>query len=154
MIVDRPAELDRLDVLVGVWESEATFDAGFFGPGSPEVKGLGRTAFEWMEGGRFLLQRFTNEHPDAPDGLTVIGLSEGGESTFVQNYFDSRGVARVYRMEIDGREWRLWRYAPGFSQRFAGVIAADGRSIAGAWEASEDGQTWRHDFRLTYARIG
>lgn len=151
--MERPADLDRLDVLIGTWETEATFDAGFFGPGTPEVKGLGRTTFEWLEGGAFLVQRFTNEHPDAPDGLTVVGVSDDGESMFVQHYYDSRGVARVYRMAVEGREWRLWRDAPGFSQRYAGVIAADGGSISGAWEASEDGREWRHDFRLTHRRI-
>jgi hypothetical protein len=29
----RPVSLDRLDVVIGQWEMEATFKAGFFGPG-------------------------------------------------------------------------------------------------------------------------
>jgi hypothetical protein len=32
---ERPAALDRLDVLTGMWEMEARFEAGYFGPGSP-----------------------------------------------------------------------------------------------------------------------
>src|SRR2546422_11423853 len=32
--VERPAALSRLDALVGNWEMEASFEAGFFGPGS------------------------------------------------------------------------------------------------------------------------
>jgi len=30
---ERPTSLDRLDVLTGQWEMEATFEAGCFGPG-------------------------------------------------------------------------------------------------------------------------
>src|SRR5262245_7052219 len=53
---ERPAALDRLNVLVGQWETEATFAAGFFGPGSPEVTGRGRTTFHWLDGRYFLTQ--------------------------------------------------------------------------------------------------
>lgn len=148
----RPGALDHLDVLVGRWETEATFDAGFFGPDSPETKGRGRTSFEWLDGRFFLVQRFDNEHPDAPNGQTVIGLGEEPE-TFTQHYYDSRGVARVYQMSFDGREWRLWRMAPGFSQRYTGILGDDGNTITGAWEASTDGRQWRHDFRLTHTRL-
>jgi hypothetical protein len=31
----RPESLDRLNVLIGQWEMEATFEAGYFGPASP-----------------------------------------------------------------------------------------------------------------------
>jgi hypothetical protein len=44
--------------------------------------------------------------------------------------------------------------APGFWQRYAGVFAADGKTIEGAWERSADGSEWQHDFRLTYTKIG
>ncbi|MEU6720488.1 hypothetical protein ABZ897_54315 [Nonomuraea sp. NPDC046802] len=43
---ERPTALDRLDVLVGQWEGAAIFEAGFLGPGSPEVIGRSRTTFE------------------------------------------------------------------------------------------------------------
>jgi hypothetical protein len=32
---ERPASLDHLDVLIGRWEMEASFEAGYFGPGTP-----------------------------------------------------------------------------------------------------------------------
>ena len=149
----RPGALDRLNVLVGRWDTEATFDAGFFGPGSPEVTGRGRVTFEWLEGRYFLTQRFVNEHPDAPSGIAIIGPS-GELDTFAQHYYDSRGVTRVYLMTLEGRELKLWREAPGFWQRYTGVISDDGTTITGAWEASPDGQDWRHDFNLTYVRTG
>jgi Protein of unknown function (DUF1579) len=149
----RPAWLDHLDLLTGQWETEASFDAGFFGPGSPPITGRGRTSFEWLAGRHFLIQRFANDHPDAPSGIAIIGAhSEPGR--FSQHYYDSRGVARVYQMSLDGTTWKLWREAPGFWQRYTGVISPGGDAIRGAWEGSADGRDWKHDFRLTYLKAG
>jgi len=150
---ERPGALDRLDVLIGQWQMEASFEAGFFGPGAPPVTGRGRTTFEWLEGRFFLTQRFVNEHPAAPSGITIIRTGADPQ-TFEQHYYDSRGVARVYQMSMDGGVWRLWREAPGFWQRYTGQISGDGTTIKGAWEASADGREWRHDFALTYIKVG
>ena len=38
---ERPAWLDRLEVLTGQWEMEATFEAGYFSPDSPAMTGRG-----------------------------------------------------------------------------------------------------------------
>jgi len=150
---ERPASLDGLDALVGTWEMEAVFEAGLFGPDSPEVRERGgRTTFEWLEGRFFLLQRFTVDNPMAPSGIAVIGVSEDEPDEFEQHYYDSRGVARVYRMRIEGDERRVWRAAPGFHQRYTGRISADGSRIDGAWESSPDGLEWTHDFALNYVR--
>jgi hypothetical protein len=150
---ERPASLGRLDALTGQWEMEATFEAGYFGPGSPAFTGRGGQAtFEWLEGRFFLTQRFITEHPAAPSGIAIIGAGAKPE-TFTQHYYDSRGVARIYQMTLDGGTWRLWREAPGFWQRYAGQFSGDGTKITGAWEGSPDGQTWKHDFSLTYIKL-
>jgi hypothetical protein len=146
----RPASLDRLDVLLGRWQLDVTFEAGRFGPESPAVTDRGgQTTFEWMDGRYFLIQHFTNEHPAAPNGMTIIGLGADPE-TFVQHYYDSRGVMRNYQMTLRDNVWTLWRESPGFWQRFRGVISDDGNTITGAWEFSPDGQEWQHDFRVIY----
>jgi hypothetical protein len=150
---ERPAWLDRLDVLTGQWEMAASFEAGYFGPGTPPFTGHGgRTTFEWLEGRFFLTQRFVNEHPAAPSGIAIIGAGADPE-TFEQHYYDSRGVARVYQMSLDGEVWKLWREAPAFWQRYTGEISEDGTTIKGAWEGSADGQEWKHDFGLTYIKV-
>lgn len=149
----RPSEVTALGALAGEWELEASFDAGSFGPGSAPVTGRGRTTFEWVDGEFFLLQRFSVEDPAAPSGIAVIGAGPA-PGTLTQHYYDSRGVERVYQMSLDGGVWKLWREAPGFSQRFTGTLASGGRTIEGAWEASPDGSQWRHDFRLTYRKLG
>ncbi len=149
---ERSAALDHLDVLLGTWEMEARFEAGYFGAGSPAITGRsGRTTFDWLDGRFFLTQRFVNEHPAAPSGIAIIGLGTS-PGTFTQHYYDSRGVARTYQMTLDGREWQIWREAPGFWQRYAGVISCDGTTITGAWHGSPDGWEWRHDFGLTYIK--
>jgi hypothetical protein len=150
---ERPASLERLDVLIGQWEMEASFEAGYFGPGTPPITGRGgRTTFEWLEGRFFLTQRFVNEHPAAPSGIAIIGAGTD-LATFEQHYYDSRGVARLYQMSLDGRVWKVWREAPGFWQRYTGEISADGTTIKGAWDGSADGREWKHDFGLTYTKV-
>lgn len=148
----RPAHLDRLDALVGRWETEAVLDAGFLGPGTPETRARGGAVFEWLDGGHFLIQRITNEHPAFPRAIAIIGAGPEPD-TFTQRYYDSRGVERVYQMTFDGRQWRLRRESPGFWQRYTGLLAPDGGAITGAWEASEDGREWRHDFHLHHTRV-
>jgi hypothetical protein len=99
--------------------SATAFQPGFFGSGSAAITGRGQTTFEWLDGRFFLTQRFVNEHPAAPSGIAIIGTSPELGS-FTQHYYDSRGVARVYQMTLDGQAWKLWRQAPGFWQRYTG----------------------------------
>lgn len=147
----RQAALKRLDTLVGAWNLEACF------PSDPTaVLRGGRSVFEWMQGGQFLIQR--TEAPDpAPNSLAIIACDSDNEA-YVQHYFDSRGVARLYAMSFRDGVWTLLRDAPDFSpldfaQRFTGTSSDNGDIIRGAWEKSNDGSHWEHDFALTYRRI-
>lgn len=149
---ERPAAIGRLGVLVGEWKTEASFTAGFFGPGSPAVSGAGNTTFQWLEGEHFLIQRSSAEDPGAPTAIMIIGAGETPE-TLEQHYYDSRGVARVYQVNLEGGVWKIWREAPGFWQRYTGAISEDERTITGAWEKSADGSEWEHDFELNYAKV-
>jgi hypothetical protein len=139
-----------LEPFVGKWSMRADF------PGAPPSDLRGLTVFEWAAGERFLLQRWEVTHPDAPDGVAIIGFDAERE-TYLQHYFDSRGVARVYEMSFTAGVWRLTRTAPDlspldFSQRFTATFSADRTRIEGEWEISHDGSSWEHDFDLTYAK--
>jgi hypothetical protein len=80
-----PEALSRLDALVGEWEMEFSFEAGFFGPGTPAVSGRGgRTTFQWFDGEFFLIQRATAEDPSVPSGIMIIGVGTDPE-TFEQH---------------------------------------------------------------------
>jgi hypothetical protein len=148
---DQPARhpaLERLDAFVGEWSVETSL-----GPAE------GRAVFDWDLGGQFLVERAeVPDVPEAPDGLLIVGLDHDREG-YTQHYFDSRGVARLYKMTFSDGVWTLLRDAPDFTpldfqQRFVGEFGADGRIISGRWETSTDGATWELDFDLTYRKVG
>ena len=141
--------LETLQPFVGAWDVSVTF------PGA-EPAGGATTEFEFMDGGLFLIQRWTVPVPEAPDGIAVIGYDDG-RGGLLQHYFDTRGVARVYAMGFEDGIWTLERTTPDFSelsfwQRFSGTFGADGDTIEGAWQICHDEQTWEHDFDMTYTR--
>ena len=143
--------LEALEPLVGDWSAVPQWE------GAPPVEAGAPVSFEWMTGGRFLIQRWEVPVPEAPDGIAIIGADPERAGGFLQHYFDSRGVARVYKMSFDDGVWSLWREEPDFSpldfaQRYSGTISDDGRTIAGAWEIRHDGQPWEPDFNLTYTK--
>ena len=142
--------LEALEPFVGEWTIEAELAAA-----TPDVEA--KSVFEWMAGKQFLVQRWEIPVPEAPDGLAVIGFDEDTQ-LYLQHYFDSRGVARLYEMTFSDGVWKLWRktsdFTPlSFSQRFTGTFGDDGNSIEGHWEIAHDHTTWEHDFDLTYRRI-
>jgi hypothetical protein len=143
-------EMATLEPLVGEWSVEA------MAPWAPPGDLRGRTVFEWMPGGTFLLQRWEVPIEEAPDGLAVVG-PDSNKNGYVQHYFDSRGVARLYAMSFDDGVWRLDRtkadFSPlDFSQRFTGALSDNGSTIRARWEICHDGSTWEHDFDLVYRR--
>lgn len=139
----RDPTLEPFNTLVGAWEIEATH------PMFPSTVVRGHAEFEWLEGERFLLQRSRTDHPEFPDSLSVFGADEEGLS---MNYFDSRGVHRVYRVSLSDEVWRIWRHAPGFSQEFMGRVSGDGNTIEGLWKLSRDDSTWNDDLAITFRR--
>jgi hypothetical protein len=141
----RNPALARLEALAGAWQIEVAH------PLVPNPITGGLVTFEWLEGG-FLVQRADPGNPDVPSSIAVIG-GDDATGRYVMQYFDSRGISRIYEMSLGDGVWRLWREAPGFSQRFTGAFADDGNTIAASWEKSTDGATWEHDFGLTYRKI-
>jgi hypothetical protein len=133
----------RLEPLIGAWEVEGTL------PVDPPIQVRGRAVFEWLDGQRFVVERWTVDHPDFPNGIAILGEGEAG---FAQHYFDSRGVARLYAMSVTDAAWELSRESPGFSQRFIGTFADGGDTIVGRWEKCTDESTWELDFDLTYTK--
>lgn len=146
----------RLAPYIGEWQMQAVFPDT-----SPvqiaETQGVARTVFEWLAERQFVIQRWEVPHPAAPDGIAIIGWDRGKE-TYVQHYFDSRGVARLYEMSFADGMWKLWRTAADFSpldfsQRYTGVFSDEDRTIRGSWESSSDGSRWEHDFELIYTKV-
>jgi hypothetical protein len=142
---DPRAKLESFAALIGEWTMELTH------PAVEDTVIRGWTSYEWLEGGRFLLQRAVNEHPDFPDSLSVIGVMEGHTDLSMQ-YFDSRGVHRVYAVAFDGRELTLERDEPGFAQRLTALLSDDGSTLEGVWQLNEGDQGYRDDLAFTFRR--
>lgn len=135
--------LEHLRPLIGNWVVSAM-------GGAMDQEASGQVSFEWLEGGAFILQRWQPPDP-MPNGVAVIGCDDSTGRCAMQ-YFDSRGVARIYELSLRDGAWQQWRDAPGFSQRFTGTFSDDGNTISGVWELSRDGSTWDKDFELTFRR--
>lgn len=157
--VNRPTSepnpvLDRLDALVGNWEMAMSING--------QTLSGGRAMFEWIEEEAFLVYRGeagdTSGMPaemiaNSPlPTVSIIGLDDLSEQ-FTMLYADARSIFRVYQMTLSDGVWKLWRDAPGFSQRYTGAVSDDGNTITGYWEKSEDNAEWEHDFDLTYTRV-
>jgi predicted Zn-dependent protease len=135
--------MNEFEPLIGTWSTEATH---------PLFDGVvsGSVTFEWLEGGKFVIQRSRNEHELFPDAITVIGAPEDGEG-LVSEYFDSRGVRRTYGISLEDGVLRQWRDDPTFAQRYAATLAPD--SFEGVWQVAETPGDWRDDLKVTYRRV-
>lgn len=141
--------LQDLAVLIGNWEMELS-NAGFLPDPSARVKG--KVSFEWLEDGAFLMMRMGDRLSEAPRAIWLIHRDDAS-SDYKAFYYDDRKVSRIYEMSFSNQTWRLWRQSPDFSQRFEGRIGKEGNKIMAEWEKSSDGQTWEHDFDVTYTRL-
>jgi len=150
----KPPGLQSLGVrLIGRWTTEATH------PALPDTVIHGRREIEWLEGERFLIYRSSYDHPDIPDGISIIGETDGLQ----MHYFDTRGVHRVYEVTATDEGWDMAmdREAPAssfaspeerFSQRMSFTFEDNDRTIAGKGKLSRDNVTWEDDLQITYRR--
>ena len=142
--------LEDLNVLIGAWDVELS-NAQFL-PDPTATVHLS-TSFEWTEEGDCLVMRQGNKAAGPPYATWLVGRDEA-RGEYVVLYCDDRRVSRVYTMRFGKGDWQLSREAPGFSQRFTGTLNKKGDTITAKWEKSLDnGNTWEHDFDLTYRRM-
>ena len=141
-MTDRDPALQAFEALIGTWTTEATHP--LFDDVVP-----GSTTIEWLEGGRFLVQRTHNDHELFPDSISVIGAPEVGEG-LVMEYFDSRGVRRTYGISIEDGVLRIWRDDPTFAQRFSATPAPD--AFDGRWQIAKTPGEWKDDVKVSYRR--
>jgi len=137
--------LKPLEFLIGEWRLVASH------PAFPTAV-TGEVTVEWMDGGAFVMVRTNFEQPGPPSSKQVIGRDDSS-GTFRVLYYDERGVSRVYKLSVGEGVWKMWRNAPGFSQRFTATLSEDGNSMAAMWEKSSDGKKWENDLELEYIRI-
>jgi hypothetical protein len=143
--IPNPA-LKPFEVFIGEWQTTGSH------PYLPGTVLHGRTSFDWLEGGAFLIMHSEIDEPHFPDGVVILGSDDVGKK-FCMLHFDERGVSRVYNVTMAGNQLRWWRDEPSFSQRFVISIEDDGNRMIGQGEMSRDGAAWEKDLELTYIRI-
>jgi hypothetical protein len=131
--------MSALDGLLGTWE----FTMHHSALAEPVT---GRQRYERVLDGAFVLQHWTYDHPDFPDAMALLSDDQ-------YHYFDVRGIARVFDLNVEATGWSMIRQDEEFSQRytaqFRGLDAMDSTG-----EVSYDiGVTWQPDFTMTYQRI-
>jgi hypothetical protein len=142
--IPNPA-LTPFSAMIGEWKTAGSH------PLLPGVRLHGRAAFEWLEGGAFLILRTEMDEPEVPSGIAIFGSDDAAGEHYML-YFDERGVSRRYEVELLERGYRWFRNAPGFSQRFVLTLSEDGKTMVAAGELSKDGVTWEGDLELRYTR--
>ena len=95
-----PVSMHDLDVLVGTWQMTASL--------SVDLAPAAETSFEWLGDEQFLVQRWRVDHPDAPDGIAVIGV-DPDRAMLLQHYFE--GTLSDDGSTITGS----WEFSPGGS---------------------------------------
>ena len=139
--------------LVGDWTTEATH------PQMPGVVITGSSTFEWLDGEQFVIFRSHYEHPDIPDGVSILGDTDG----FHMHYFDSRGVYRLYELTIldDGWAIAMGRQSPTgsfaspdapFSQRLTYCFENGDQRMSGKGQLSHDDVNWDDDLEIVCRR--
>lgn len=138
-------KLKPLEILVGTWEIEVKH---------PKIPGPthGTAIFEWLPGGKFLIEQISLSNPVFPFGLSRIGYDEE-TGDYIQHYFDSRGVIRNYHLSMKDNVLKVWRNDPDFSQRFTGTFSDDGNTMTYSLEIAKDNVHWEHDFDQIYRRV-
>ncbi|MEZ0481078.1 hypothetical protein [Planococcus sp. SSTMD024] len=145
----RKEMMNRLDFFIGTWAIEVAH------PHIQPVPITGEASFEWLDE-CYVIQRTKIDKPEFPGSIIIYDWDDA-KGQYVQHYFDSRGVTRLYGMSFEEGVWKLWRTTPDFSpldfhQRFSGKVNAAGNLIESSWEQSIDGVHWGHDFALNYRR--
>ena len=143
--ISNPA-LQPFGILIGTWNTTGTHGL------VPDTILHGRTSFEWLEHGAFLIMRSEIDDPRFPRGIAIFG-SDDAEGEYYKLTFDERGVSRRYDVSLHENVLKWWRNAPGFAQRYTHTIVDDGRTIIGKGELSKDGVSWEKDLDLTYTRV-
>jgi hypothetical protein len=138
--------LEPLTPLIGRWRTTGTH------PLVPGTTFHGRTTFEWLENGAFVMMRSEIDEPEIPSAVAVIG-SDDAAGTITMIYFDERDISRRYTVEVAEGEVRWTRDEAGFAQRMVLTIASDGTRIEAHGTMSHDGGNWEGDLQLTYERL-
>ncbi|MDB5179433.1 MAG: hypothetical protein JWN12_65 [Candidatus Saccharibacteria bacterium] len=138
--------LAALEPLIGEWEY-TMYNCWFLESVDTEVKGF--TTIERLHDA-FIVMR-NSDADKKPSDVWIIGYSDPQEK-YQMFYYDQRGVARIFNIDLDDEKMVFWREDKDFYQRMILEIKAD--SLHTIAEASDDkGKTWRKDLEMSYVKV-
>jgi hypothetical protein len=130
-------ELKKLERLFGRWQVSGNFIQG-------------EIAYEWMEGGFFLIQHVDLRHGDqAIKGIEYIGFDEDTQ-TLRSHFMDNHGSNFTYTWDLVGNALNIW-FGDKDSDNFCiATFSSDGNSCHSYWQWPEgDGQIGGYEAELT-----
>ena len=118
-------DLKSLDPLVGIWKVSGS-----------DIKG--KVAFEWMEGGFFLIQHFDFvQGGHKVKGMEVIGhlqlFGEQPSQDIRSRIYDTLGNTFDYTYEVNDETLTIWGGERGSPAYYEGKWSEDGNTNSGAW---------------------
>ena len=108
------------------------------------VEGVQR--YERILDGAFVSLECTFEHPDFPNALAVLDDEH-------YDYFDVRGVRRIFDFQLGDEGWVMTWLDPDFSQRQTARFLDENTIDVDGERSSDSGVSWEHDFRVELHRI-
>jgi hypothetical protein len=130
--------MNVLDQLVGTWD--VTFDHTQM----PELVS-GTSQFERVLDGKFVMSRSAMEHPDVPDAISMMS----GDRSY---YFDTRGVVRIYEIDLTDDAWTLTLVGDDFSQKIVNRLTSPDTVETDGYLSDDRGANWEPDFTATMHR--
>jgi hypothetical protein len=143
--IPNPA-LSFLKALIGEWKTAGTH------PYFPDAIFHGRTSFQWIEGGAFMIMHSEIDEGEIPSGIAIFG-SDDATGEYFMLYFDERKVSRKYDVSFQDNIIKWSRNSRDFSQRMT-LTFPDNDTIICKGEMCKDNKTWEKDLELTYTRWG
>lgn len=137
--------LKQFSILIGEWKTAGTH------PAVADKILHGKSSFNWIEGGAFLIWHSEIDDERFPAGVSIFG-SDNANGTGYMLYFDERKVSRKYNVSFEKNILKWWRDESGFSQRYTWTINDNGNTITGKGELCKDGTIWEKDLDLTFIR--
>lgn len=107
----------------------------------------GRQHYERVLDGAFVRLDWTYEHSDFPDALALL-------TDDAMHYFDVRGVTRIFDLTFRDDGWSMVRLDPEFSQRYTATYVGPDTIESEGERSADQGETWEHDFSMSYVRVG
>lgn len=120
--------LKALDVLVGGWDLQGR-------DFTTNAQIRGQSAFEWLEGGFFLVHRFSIGYADRKFiGVEYIGYDEKSGHLKTHVFANETPQPLEYTWEVDEHTFTNWFGDAGSPNHYKGNFSEDRNTLIGQWE--------------------